>query len=232
MNKQTIKFSVYLLLVAAMLFGSASPAAAGPFTNADFCDSNGGVWEPNPANPDSWGICWYEIGHPFAHEDCNDALLMTSETWGDGIEGEIDCGLYTPPVVETTSKTVANPLGRRHCEDTEDAGSIGFNGSGGRWGSVNYDAGSCTGKITIHPSLPGNAQNQLPENVQDHLYVRVVDENGDPAYGSYSICFAYDANEGGTIYRYLNGAWVEQAVFFSGGQICTSAYGSGAFALY
>lgn len=220
------------MLAMVMALGLASPAAAGFPTNAEFCDSNGGVWEPNPADPEKWGVCWYDVGHPFAFEDCDNDLLMTSETWGDGIEGEIACGMYVAPVVETTSKTIANPLGRLHCEDTEDGGSIGFGGSGGRWGAVNFDAGSCTGKITIHPGLPGNAKNSLPDEVQDQLYVRVVDENGDPASGSYSICFSYDANEGGTLYRYLGGAWVEQAVYFSGGLICTSASGTGAFALY
>ncbi len=94
-------------------------------------------------------------------------------------------------------------------------------------GGVNFAAGTCAVKCTITPSLPDGTASNLPGDAIATLYMRL----GEGGAGSYSVCFDVGELTNPVIYRYVGGAWVAQAATFSGGQVCTSASGDGAFAL-
>lgn len=124
----------------------------------------------------------------------------------------------------SAGKGLSNSVYGTFCEGSPNPGTLIVAGS--KPMQVDFSAGVCGGKIVVGPVLPRNASDNVPAGTQGTLYVRVVD--GD---GTYSACFTYDANLGGTIYRYLGGAWVSVPVFFANGMICTTASGDGAFIL-
>lgn len=98
---------------------------------------------------------------------------------------------------------------------------------GNKNGSFHYDAGTCAAGCIYSPNLPGGAANSLPDGVVATLYVRLADDGA----GSYTVCFDVAGISSPMIYRYISGAWVAQPLTFTGGQVCTSASGDGAFAL-
>lgn len=98
-------------------------------------------------------------------------------------------------------------------------------------GEFDYEAGTCSGKCIISPSIPNPAFKTLPDDATDKLYVRLVDENGDSTEGFYTVCFNLGDITNPIIYRYVGGSWVPQAISIGGGQVCTSATGDGVFAL-
>ncbi len=102
---------------------------------------------------------------------------------------------------------------------------------GGKNGTLYYNPGTCAGSCSVSATLPKGAKSSLPGGTKATLYVRVVDANGNPASSGYTACFDPGKLTSPVIYRYVSGAWVAQAVFFSGGQVCTSASGDGSFAL-
>lgn len=102
---------------------------------------------------------------------------------------------------------------------------------GGKNGTLYYNPGTCAGSCSISANLPKGAKGSLPAGTKATLYVRVVDADGNPASGGYTACFDPGKLTSPVIYRYVSGAWVAQAVFFSGGQVCTTASGDGSFAL-
>ncbi len=96
---------------------------------------------------------------------------------------------------------------------------------------MSFDAGTCAGKCTVSPNLPGGAKASLPADAIATLYFRSTDTDGEPGSGTYTVCFAVGDLTSPVIYRYVGGAWVAQAVTISGGQVCASGSGDGAYAL-
>lgn len=106
---------------------------------------------------------------------------------------------------------------------TDDAGNLNLPVP--KNGSMHFPAGTCSDKCTITPSLPAGAASSLPADVVATMYVRLG--GGE---GIYTVCFDVGDLASPVIYRYISGAWVAQPVSISGGQVCTSANGDGAFA--
>lgn len=98
-------------------------------------------------------------------------------------------------------------------------------------GDFVYYAGTCSGKCILSPNLPLRAAETLPDGAIAKLYVRMVDEDGQPAQGSYVVCFNLAGLTNPIIYRYVAGAWAAQPITVGGGKVCTNAGGDGAFAL-
>ena len=116
---------------------------------------------------------------------------------------------------------------KHHITD-DDAGDLDMTKKNGEF---NYDQGTCSGRCIISPSIPYPALKTLPDDATDKLYVRVVDENGNSAEGSYRVCFDLGSITNPIIYRYVGGVWISQVISVSGGQVCTTASGDGVFAL-
>ncbi|TAK13672.1 MAG: hypothetical protein EPO32_04545 [Anaerolineae bacterium] len=110
-------------------------------------------------------------------------------------------------------------------------GSGSANLGGGKNGLFYYNEGTCAGSCSVGANIPKGAKNSKPSGTQATLYVRMVDSDGNPSNGSYSVCFDPGKLDAPVIYRFVSGAWVAQPVYNSGGLVCTTASGDGAFAL-
>ncbi|TAK11080.1 MAG: hypothetical protein EPO32_13210 [Anaerolineae bacterium] len=195
------------------------------------CIEYGGIWQ---GTLDGWdGTCTFPDGSEVALDDCGSGYDSVYTLIGGEADGQ-ECvdvvggggggggGSDAPRVPgfgQFGSTTNNNDSG----------GTLDM--SGGKNGSVSYDPGTCSGKCTLGPNLPGGAHADLPDDAVDWLYFKSVDENGDPGTGTYTVCFNVGDLTSPVIYRYVSGAWVVVSSTVSGGQVCTSASGDGAFAL-
>ncbi len=193
-------------------------------TGAD-CILDGGLWVGNLDGTD--GLCVYPQGTAKALTACgpNYDLIFTIEN--SLLQGAGQCGLPG----NYSGGGSYPPYGRfgAAVEGEPGAGSMSLGAP--RNGSVSFAAGACAGKCTINPNLPGGAKANLPADAIATLYFRSTDADGQPGMGSYSVCFAVGELTSPVIYRYVSGAWVAQAVTISGGQVCASGSGDGAYAL-
>lgn len=113
-----------------------------------------------------------------------------------------------------------------------DDGSGSANLGGNKNGWFYYNEGTCAGSCSVGANLPKGAKNSKPDGTNATLYVRMVDAEGNPSNGSYTVCFDPEKlGNDAVIYRYISGVWVAQPAFNSGGLVCTTASGDGAFAL-
>jgi hypothetical protein len=123
--------------------------------------------------------------------------------------------------------SLRNPGYGKHGGKVKDEGSGSAHLGGNKNGAFYYNEGTCAAGCIFTPNLPGGAAASLPGDAVATLYIRIA----DGGTGSYTVCFDVGDLTSPVIYRYVSGAWVAQPVTISGGQVCTTASGDGAFAL-
>ncbi|TAK13671.1 MAG: hypothetical protein EPO32_04540 [Anaerolineae bacterium] len=191
----------------------------------DTCAWIGGTWDQSG---DPWTCT---VTHT-AFGDCPGTtiyLYQTStsdyigfECAGDGTgDGGGNGGGGQPTTV------LRNPGYSKHGGKIKDdsAGSTHLGGS--KNGSFYYSEGTCTEGCIFTPNLPAGAAATLPADAVATLYIRLA----DGGTGSYTVCFDATGISSPVIYQVISGVWVAIPTFSSGGQICATASGDGAFAL-
>lgn len=107
----------------------------------------------------------------------------------------------------------------------DSAGSAHLGGD--KNGSFYYNEGTCAVSCIFTPNLPAGAAASLPSDAVATLYIRLA----DGGTGSYTVCFDATGISSPIIYQVISGVWTTIPTFSSGGQICATASGDGAFAL-
>jgi hypothetical protein len=189
------------------------------------CILDGGLWQGDTDGLN--GKCIYPDGTPDALAACGPGFDLVFTLAAGVVTGQ-KCA--APGQVSLDVSRVPG-FGRFGSFASGQSGGGTLSLSGGKNGSVTFDPGTCSGKCTLGPNLPGGALASLPADAIAWLYFKTVDEDGNPGTGTYTVCFDVGDLTSPVIYRYVSGAWVAQPVTISGGQICATASGDGAFAL-
>ncbi|TAK13670.1 MAG: hypothetical protein EPO32_04535 [Anaerolineae bacterium] len=181
------------------------------------------------------GGTWDESGDPWtctvthtAFGDCPGTTIYQYETGTadylgyECVGGEGGNGGGGQPTT-----VLRNPGYSKHGGKIKDdsAGSTHLGGS--KNGSFYYNEGTCTEGCIFTPNLPAGAAASLPSDAVATLYIRLA----DGGTGSYTVCFDATGISSPVIYQVISGVWVAIPTFSSGGQICATASGDGAFAL-
>jgi hypothetical protein len=96
---------------------------------------------------------------------------------------------------------------------------------------ANFSAGVCLQKCTVNSGVPAGAKKALPgKGVIATLYVRVVNEGGEPGNGAYRACFANPDLNDVVIYQFISGVWTP-VMYGTASTFCAPAMGDGAFYL-
>jgi hypothetical protein len=103
--------------------------------------------------------------------------------------------------------------------------------SKGKNGCVTFGAGACQNNCTISATLPATAAHALPANALAKLYVRPIDENGEPSESNYAVCFDNPDREEMVIYKFAGSEWVALTFSSTADPLCTTSSGEGAFYL-
>ncbi len=159
------------LLLLALLASTTTPAFAGG-SGEGVCIANGGTW----VGPNGAGTCIYAAGDIISVVNCGEGYIYYVHYFFD-VETSSEC-VVVPPPEDTTKFT-----------DDENGGTTTLNLGGEKNGSATFPPGTCPQKCTISSSLPNNAANDLPADALATMYVRVVNEDGTPGDGSYTVCF-------------------------------------------
>ncbi|MEX2160649.1 MAG: hypothetical protein WD751_01940 [Anaerolineales bacterium] len=205
-----------LAVVPALLM--ASPAYAFDFSD---CASAGGTW----SGLIDTGTCTYDASH---------ALSIASCLPGESLEQEyVFGGLFTSTCIAASSSSSSSGETQTYTpivldEDITEPTTLVL--GAGKNGSATFPPGTCQQKCSISAVLPAGAAGALPGDALATIYVRVVNDGGEPGEGSYTLCFSNPEGATLTIYRYLGGAWVAVAVG-SSNPLCASGSGDGAFYL-
>ncbi|MBI3159459.1 MAG: hypothetical protein HYZ26_07660 [Chloroflexi bacterium] len=181
--------------------------------------------------------CMYSLGGVWAAESNGYSCTVAHDYLGDCPAGQTTTYYYdlSYDFVNYTcsgggngnGSSLRNPGYGKHGGKIKDDGSGSAHLGGNRNGSFYYNAGTCAGGCIFTPNLPGGAAASLPADAVATLYIRIA----DGGTGSYTVCFDAIGMSNPVIYQYVSGAWVALPVFFSGGQVCATASGDGAFAL-
>lgn len=185
------------------------------------CSGYGGIWDGDEGTN---GICTFPTSRELVDEFCPPGYQTVFVIEDNQIVGIPSCVL---PGASGTSSGTRSPGFSIHGGKIRDdaAGSAAL--GGGKNGSFYYNAGTCAVGCIYTQTLPGGAASSLPGNATATLYIRLA-EGGT---GSYNVCFDATGLTNPFIYQYISGAWVIIGSFNSGGQVCATASGDGAFAL-
>ncbi|TAK11081.1 MAG: hypothetical protein EPO32_13215 [Anaerolineae bacterium] len=190
------------------------------------CEGYGGIWVGDAGNN---GTCTFPVQLEFVDEFCPPGYQPVITVENNDIVGEPACVLPSSPEspTGTPSPGTRSPGFSMHGGKIKDdaAGSAAL--GGGKNGSFFYDVGTCAAGCEYTQTLPGGATADLPGEASATLYIRIA----DGGTGTYTVCFNVGDLTSPVIYRYVSGVWVVVASTVSGGQVCTSASGDGAFAL-
>jgi hypothetical protein len=220
--------SFFSLLLALVLAAGVVVTPAFAIDAEALCDDQGGTWDGADAFN---GQCTYLTDAPDFYSWCEPADTYMIETY---VAGSITTGICyndTPPGGSPSSDSDSEEIGPQNTNPTNEGGAGGTLTLGaGKNGSATFPEGTCGQKCSISSSLPAGASSSLPANAIATLYVRVVDEGGQPGSGSYTVCFANPDGAVLTIYRYVGGAWVALQIANTS-PVCVNASGDGAFYL-
>jgi hypothetical protein len=103
--------------------------------------------------------------------------------------------------------------------------------SKGKNGCVNFEVGACQNNCTISATLPVAAADALPAGALAKLYIRPIDENGEPSASGYTVCFDNPDGAEVVIYKFAGGEWVALTFSSTADSLCTTSSGEGAFYL-
>jgi hypothetical protein len=250
LSKRTLVITLIAILVAAAAFNSVDAA----LSNKEQCESGLGTWTGDAGSLTN-GTCYYPAGTIFAGLFCVSGSSYTLTVAGGvlivpGVCHGAAVGHLTleakkakcdsrddtwywdgdiPACVE-----VFEVMGRIRAQSITDKevrdGNASLwlnNGSAG----ANFSIGVCLQQCTVNNQLPKQAKNNLPsKGVLATLYVRVVDENGEPGNGVYRACFANPDGNKVVIFQFISGTWIP-VMYGSAATFCTSGAGDGSYYL-
>lgn len=211
--KQFHWISLSVIIAIILAFGSSSVAFAGGWNI--ICEEGlGGTW----AGPDDFnGTCTFSPESATAIEACGTGGSTLVYFYGpEGVTG-IECFLRTGAHQHQSTQG---------SDELETLCTI----AGGFSRCAIFPPGTCEKNCSIDPHLPAAAGSALPTDAITTLYVRVVDESGEPGTGPYTVCFENPDEELLTIYRFLGGNWSGLSTGQSN-PICAVISGDGAFYL-
>jgi hypothetical protein len=190
------------------------------------CDAAGGSWSGSDSNT---GTCTYDANSAAALFSCAaDEELV--EFYFSGAFHHGECNLVVSgSSSDSDSDEDADETKKETDKNSE--GPVTLVLGGDKNGDVTFPPETCTQKCTISANLPGPAKNSIPGDAAGTIYVRLVDENGNPGTGTYLVCFNNPDGHPVIMYRFVGGAWVALTFASSSNRICVSASGDGAFYL-
>jgi len=101
-------------------------------------------------------------------------------------------------------------------------------------GEFSYEIQTCTGKCSISAVMTAQAtaaKGNLPGKFKSGVYVKIVDEDGNPTMGSFNICLPTKGAKNPMIYKFIgSGAWRLVGGTVRDKKICTWAHSSGDYA--
>ena len=102
-------------------------------------------------------------------------------------------------------------------------------------GEFSYEIQTCTGKCSISAVMTAQAtaaKGNLPGKFKSGVYVKIVDEDGNPTMGSFNICLPTRGAKNPMIYKFIGGgAWRLVGGTVRDKKICTWSYSSGDYAV-
>jgi hypothetical protein len=209
---------VLFCFALALILPTFAQASAPPDVYCE--EALGGTW----AGEDGWnGTCTIPDENSFSDEYCDDGYDLVIY-YDEGSEEGSEC----VPV-----GTGPGAGGEEYSHNSTQGGDapVGLcTIAGGPWRCTYFPPETCGQNCYIDPHLPAGANSSLPAGAIATMYVHVVDENGEPGTGSYTVCFENPDGETLTIYRFIGGSWVAVAIG-SGNPICTVQSGDGSYYL-
>jgi hypothetical protein len=211
------------------------------FQTSSNCDS-GSVSTPPPPGPeadcDAAGGSW--SGSDSDNGECTYAANSAAALFSCAADEELVEFYVSGSFTHRECNSVGSGSGSGSDEDSDESNKETKKDSdepvtlvlgGGKNGDATFPPETCTQKCTITSNLPGPAKSSIPGDAIGTMYVRVVQDGGEPGSGTYLVCFNNPDTRPVTIYRYISGAWVAVTFASSSSRICVTASGDGAFYL-